>query len=97
MQETGLIKFMVDDRNIEVHQSGSSREIKEGGVTLGIGEHRLPGGIHTVSGPPGTTATIRSNEYNFTINGVERKATEVCADYLALLQRMVTQFEADHP
>jgi hypothetical protein len=28
---------------------------------------------------------------------VERKATEACEDYLASLQRMVTQFEADHP
>jgi len=33
--------------------------------------------------------------FNFTIDGVERKATEACVAYLALLQRMVSQFETD--
>ncbi len=95
--EKGLIKFMVDDRNIEVHQSGSGRKVEEGSVTLGIGEHRLPGGMYSVSGPPGLTADVRTNVYNFTIDNVERKATEACAGYFALLQRMATKFEADHP
>jgi len=96
-QENSLIKFMVDDRNIEVHESGSSRSVGQEGVELGIGEHRLPGGMHAVFGPPGTSVVIQTNVYNFTIDGAERKATEACAAYLTLLQRMVAQFEADHP
>jgi hypothetical protein len=40
---------------------------------------------------------IQTNVYNFTIDGAERKATEACAAYLTLLQRMVVQFEIDHP
>jgi len=35
--------------------------------------------------------------YDFTIDGAGREATQACADYLTLLQRMVSQFEADHP
>jgi hypothetical protein len=96
-QEKSLIKFMVDDRNIEVHESGSSRSVDREGVVLGIGEHRLPGGMHVVSGPVGTTVEIQTNVYNFTIDGAERKATEACAANLALLQRMVAQFVTDHP
>jgi hypothetical protein len=30
------------------------------------------------------------------IEGTERKATEACGEYLALLERMVTTFKADH-
>jgi hypothetical protein len=42
-------------------------------------------------------ALIRKQMYNFTMDGAERKATEACAAYLAPLQRMVAEFEADHP
>jgi hypothetical protein len=58
----------------------------------------LDGGIMTISGPPGMPPTVGDKRtYNFTIDGAERKATEACAAYLALLQRMVGQFEAHHP
>jgi hypothetical protein len=43
-----------------------------------------------------TTTVIHKDTYSFNIDGKQRKATEICAAYLALLQRMVTQFEADH-
>jgi hypothetical protein len=35
--------------------------------------------------------------YNFTIGVTERKVTEACAAYLALLQRMVADFAAANP
>ena len=74
---------MVDDRNVEVHRSGSSRsEALEGIGTVIIG------GM-----PP---AVVDKRTFNFTIDGAERKATEASAAYLALLQRMVAQFETDH-
>ncbi len=33
-EEDGLIKFMVDDRNVEVHASGSGRSVKTAGIAL---------------------------------------------------------------
>jgi hypothetical protein len=42
------------------------------------------------------TAVIYKETYSFKIDGKQRKATEVCHDYLASLQRMVMQFETDH-
>jgi hypothetical protein len=43
------------------------------------------------------TSAAYKPTFNFTIDGAERKATEACAAYLVLLQRMVATFEADHP
>jgi hypothetical protein len=53
--------------------------------------------MHAYFGPPGTTAAIKTNVFNFTIGGAKRKVTAACADYLALLRRMVAQCEADRP
>ncbi len=97
-EENSLIKFMVDDRNDEVHESGSCRSVGQEDIELGIGEHRLPGGLFTISGPPGMPpVVIHKPTYNFAIDGAERNATEACAAYLGLLRRMVAEFEADHP
>jgi hypothetical protein len=35
--------------------------------------------------------------YSFTIGGTERKVTDACTAYLALLQRMVDDFAAANP
>jgi len=94
-----LIKLMIDDRNEEVHATGSGRDVEQEGVEFGIGEHRLPGGggMIQISGPPGMPPSIMYRPtYSYTIGGTERKATEVCREYLMLLRRMVEQFEADH-
>jgi hypothetical protein len=97
-KENSLIKFMVDDRNIEVHESGSCRTLGQEGVEFGIGTHRTADGMIEISGPPSMPpAVAHKPTYNFTIDGAERRATEACAAYLGLLQRMVTQFEADNP
>jgi hypothetical protein len=49
-----------------------------------------------VYGPPGTPpAAIDKSTYAFTIEGTERKATEACAEYLALLNQMVAKFTAE--
>ena len=98
LQENALVKFMVDDRNDEVHESGSSRSEAQEGVEFGIGTHHRDGGTITIGGPVGMPPVVVSKRtYNFTIDGAERKATEASAAYLALLQRMVAQFEAGHP
>ncbi len=97
-QEKSLIKFMVDDRNVEVHESGSSRSVAQEGIKFPIGTHYVEGGMIDVSGPPGMEpAVIFKPTYNFTIDGAEHNAIEACASYLALLQRMVDSFAATHP
>jgi len=57
-----------------------------------------PSGTCYVSAPPGTPRPVLHRPaYYFTIDGIERRATEACAEYLGLLDRMVAQFQADHP
>jgi hypothetical protein len=89
---------MVDDRNLEVHESGSSRGIKTEEIEIFGGSHTDDSGTTEVFGPPGMSpAYIIKPAYSFTIAGIERKATEACAEYLALLARMVAEFKAAHP
>lgn len=95
-----LMKFMVDDRNIEVHESGSSRSVGQEDIKIGVGgSYSDESGTLEVSGSPSvllgvdTAAVIHKPTYNFTIDRTERKATEACAEYLALLKRMVEKFE----
>jgi hypothetical protein len=96
--QQSLIKFMVDDRDVEVHESGSSRAVRAENRELGAGTHSLASGTHEVSGPPDIfpLAIIRIHGYYFTIDGIERKATEACGEYLALLQQMMAKFKANH-
>jgi hypothetical protein len=95
--EATLIKFMVDDRNVEVHESGSGRGVKTETIKVGHTYSDRSGTVE-VFGPPGMPpAEIYKPAYTFTIDGTERKATEACAEYVALLERMVAQFKADHP
>jgi hypothetical protein len=96
--QQGLIKFMVDDRNVEVHRGGSSRVVKTENREFGPGTYSLASGtMEDVVGPPGVfpLVTIRTPAYYFTIDGIERKATEACGEYLALLEQMVAAFKAD--
>jgi hypothetical protein len=96
--QRGLMKFIDDDRREEVHDSGSSRNVAQEGVEFPIGTHHIDGGIVTISGPPGMEPAVGCRPtYSFTIDGAERKVTEACAAHVALLQRMVAKFEADHP
>jgi hypothetical protein len=97
--ERRLIKFMVDDRNVEVHASGSSRSVKREDRELSEGTHRLASSTAVVTGPPNERplAKMPAPAYSFTIAGTERKATEVCDEYLTLLERMVERFKAEHP
>jgi hypothetical protein len=96
--ERTLIKFMIDDRNTEVHESGSGRDVGQEGVVFPIGTHRIDGGEITIAGPPGMPpAVVHRPTYSFNVDGTVRKATEACAAYLALLNKMVAKFHADFP
>jgi hypothetical protein len=106
-EERPLYDFMREDRVAEHHSpAGSSRNVGQESVAFGIGEHPLPRGKGTliVSGIPATLSgdssppvTTYRSTYSFTVDGTERRATEACREYLALLHRMVAQFEADQP
>jgi len=95
-EEKRLYDFMREDRKHEVHRSGSSRKAGTENRELGPGTHKLASGTMEVFGPPGVSplATIQTPAYYFTIAGTERKATEACSKYLALLERMVADFKA---
>jgi hypothetical protein len=96
------MKFINDDRDVEVHESGSNRNVAEEGVKFGIGTHHIDGGILTIGGIPTPLSGVESAAvayrptYSFTIDGTDRNVTEVCATHLALLRRMAAEFEADH-
>lgn len=97
-QQRRLMKFIDDDRNEEVHDSGSSRSVGQESVNFPIGTHQIDGGIVTIAGPPGMAPAVwHRPTYGFTIDGTDRKVTEACAAHLALLQQMVTEFETAHP
>jgi hypothetical protein len=102
-QQLALVKFIHDDRAEEVHASGSNRNVGEEGVRFGIGTHDVDGGTLTIGGIPRTlsgidpAAVLYRPTYSFTIDGTDRKVTEVCGTHLALLQQMVAEFEAAHP
>jgi hypothetical protein len=97
--EQQLIKFMVDDRNVEVHESGSTRGVKTEEIKIAGSYSDKSGTLEVSGGIPGmpSHAHIIKPSYFFTIDGVDRKATEACAEYLALLERMLAEFKAAHP
>jgi hypothetical protein len=94
LAENGLIKFMTVNREEEFHDSGSGRSGGQEGIEFDIGAHRRPG-RSTIIG--GRHISEYAPNYSFTIDGVDCKVTEACGAYLALLERMVAQFQADLP
>ena len=53
------------------------------------------GTVAAMGSPWAGPVVIYKPTYNITIAGTERKATEACGEYLALLERMVAPFKAD--
>jgi len=98
-----LIKFMVDDRNVEVHGSGSGRGQKTDEIEVRDSYSDKSGTLQVFSVPAPLTgiaeppAKIYKPAYSFTIDGNDRKATEACREYIDLLAQMVDQFKAAHP
>ena len=94
--ERDLIEFMINERNDEVHESSSSHNVKTENRELGPGTHSFADGTVTIAGPVGGPLAFRPVlAYYFTIDGTERKATEACKEYLALLRQMVATFKAE--
>jgi hypothetical protein len=60
------------------------------------GTYRLPGATHTIAGPPDAPlASVPFPAYCFTVDRADRRVTEACGEYLALLEQMVAKFKAD--
>jgi hypothetical protein len=74
-EQKSLITYMEDDRDKEVHTTGSQHNIgQEEADKLGVGTHYTPEGIITISGPPGTFSTSYRPTYSFVMkDGSERK------------------------
>jgi hypothetical protein len=103
-----LIKYFVDDRDFEVHEGGSGREVKQEAIPVRDHYSDESGTVQAFSTPSALAtaynvpeverhAAIYKPAYFFTIDGAERKATEACAECLDSLKQMVAQFKADHP
>jgi hypothetical protein len=95
-EEGCLWDFMREDRNHEVHRGGSSRIVKTENREFGAGTHKLADRTMDVTGAPGfARVTIHAPGYYFTIEGVERRATEACGEYLTLLEQMGAAFRTE--
>jgi hypothetical protein len=87
---TASFKLSVSHEEIKIGSGGSYSDRTSQVHGFGSPAVLLSIGINS-------TSTIHKQTYNFEIDGKQRKVTEVCATYLALLERMVTQYETDHP
>jgi hypothetical protein len=89
-----LIKFLVDDRNVEVHESGSKRDERMSAFGVHMEGSEVAGFIPLPGPRPGA---IAKSDYYFAIDGTEHKATDACGRYVGLLRRMVEAFAAASP
>jgi len=88
--EAALIKFLVDDRNFEVHEAGSTRQQAEDRIPV-AGTYQDASGTLTVFSAVGTPAPeIIKPTYYFNIAGKRVNVLEACAEYHRLLERLVT-------
>jgi hypothetical protein len=98
-----IYDFTQVDRNSEVHHhSGSQRSVESKEIKVSVGgSYSDKSGSLTVMGSPSillgidTGATISMPQYSFDICGVKRRVTEVCAEYLNLLEQMVAHYKAN--
>ena len=91
--EEGLMKFLVDDRNVEVHESGSNRTPHESRIPV-FGSYSDRSGTLTDFSPPGTPpAQIIKPMFCFTIDGQQLSVIEACSKYIALLERLVREYK----
>ena len=94
--DKAIFHFMCKDRVAEVHHSGSSRSQKSAKTEIFGDSYSDASGTLNVIAPPGTPpSVIFKNAYYFIVAGTERQVTEVCAEYLALLNRMLTTVKAE--
>jgi hypothetical protein len=95
--EDGLLVLINSKRAEDVHKRGSGRTVKAKEIKVGTGTYSDKGGKVGSSGSPktlmgvDTSASVFKHEYFFD----DSPATEACEQGLAILEKMVAQFEAD--
>jgi hypothetical protein len=110
-EESHLIDFMVKDRNIEVHTSGSKRLSKTIMKRLSLSPYdcadqdRIKSYISyywkgtkirmPIMGSPKTMKILREHYY-FNIEGRQRSVIKTCTKYAELRGRMLAKFEEDY-
>jgi hypothetical protein len=94
--EQQVMKFLVDDRNCEVHASGSTRDEEESRVPVG-NFYRDRSGMVSAASPLGTPPTeIIKPDYYFTVGEQRVRAVDYCRTYIELLERMVEDYCQQH-
>jgi hypothetical protein len=98
------IKLLSEDRRIDVHERGSARIVGSKEIKIGPGSsYSDPSGTLQVFGAPAVFssgdagATIHKPEYSYKIAGTERPVTEVCAEGLEALKKMVADYKTQLP
>ncbi len=89
-----LLKFMTDDRNLEVHEGGSSRLEQQQRITVTDQYSDASGTVYVVAAPGTPPAEVIKPVYSFEREGRMVPVVESCRDYLRLLQRLVAEFSA---
>lgn len=90
--EQRLLKFMTDDRNLEVHEAGSGRLQGEERIPI-RGRYEDGSGSITAFGPPGAPpAEVIKPAYTFDLDGHPVPVVECCREYVRLLERLVQEF-----
>ncbi len=93
-EEDELIRFLVDDRNLEVHEAGSTRQQAEVRIPV-RGTYQDPSGTLTVFAAVGTPpAELIKPTYYFDIGGRRVPVLAACDAYIQLLERLVADCHA---
>jgi len=92
-----LIEFFRVDRNLEVHESGSTRAVKSVETPVSDFYSDDSGTLQTFRPPGAPPSSVVLPHFTFTIDGAERGIVEASTKYVSLLERMVAKFKADHP
>lgn len=96
LDDQKLVKLLVDDRDLEVHNSGSTRVELETRIQVGD-FYRDRSGTVTVASPPGTPPTeIIKPSYHFRLGDQTVPAVECCRKYINLLELMVEEYCRTH-
>jgi hypothetical protein len=100
--EDRLLEFLHNKRGHEVHGRGSCPSVETEEIKVGTsssysdkaGTLQGGGSPSTLTGVQSSAATFKRKHF-FNVSGIKRSVTEVCAEYLTVLEQMVAQFEAD--
>lgn len=89
-----FVKFMVDDRNMEIHENGSSRILETVDVPVHVGTtYKDRSGSFTVTGPPDCPpGSIGKPALSFVMNGKPIPMLECCDRFLQILRRFATHY-----